>query len=367
MDKIKVWYYNSPFGREVCFTIGEAKDFGSGICEEGVLYYEGDLQSHLQQNPYVYCFHIGYLCNRFYLSKQNALERAKLAESAWVEEFGESAIYEYHVEPQRYFPVKFPVSTILVGGGRGLLCRMNLRPDENGTKSAGKIYFPDRSCAEELCAGPAVITEVKDHGNYGFFKAHMRHFEAPSNEEVSLFIIKNGLYDQQVYFCSNKFGNFVTINMICLIKSSDGVTSMYNQLGKYDPNVTVKESILARDLVSQVYQGCNFNDLVGKFGEFLFDSYNAQNSLKFVSQLFDKAVRFGFISIKSIYNVDFVDVNTRYLEDAIDQFSREEMSEIAKACHEMNEKANEAIRSKIRKGKLQLNLKVQHRGLNYGY
>lgn len=362
MDKIKVWYYNSLFGREVCFTIGEAKDFGNGIYEEGVLYYEGDLKSLLQQNPYAYCFHMGYLCNRFYLSKQSALEKAKLAESAWVEEFGEFAIYEYHVESQRYFPVEFPVTATLVEGERGLLCRLNMRPDIDGKKPTGKIYFPDRSCAKDLCVGPAVITEILDRGNYGFFKAHMQQFEAPSDEEVSLYVIRNGLYDRKVNFCSNRFGNFVIIDEICLIRGSEGVITSYSPLGKYDPKVTVKESILAKDLVCQGYQGCNFDDLVNKFGEFMFDSYKANNSSKFISKLVDKAVRFGFISIKSIYNVDFVDVNTRYLEDAIDQFSREEMAEIAEACHELNEKANEAIRSKIRKGKIQLNLKVHYRG-----
>lgn len=354
MDKIKVWYYNSPFGREVCFTIGEAKDFGSGICEEGVLYYGGDLQSHLQQNPYVYCFHIGYLCNRFYLSKQNALERAKLAESAWVEEFGESAIYEYHVEPQRYFPVELPVSTILVEGERGLLCRLNMRPDIDGKKPMGKFYFPDRSCVKDLCAGPAVVTEVKDHGSYGFFKAHMCLFETPSDEEISAFIIKHSMYDRKVSFCSNRFGDFVIIDEICLIKDKDGVFSSYTPLGKYDPNITVKKSITARDLVCQLYQGSGFDELFDSFGEFQFDSYRSQKSTKFVSLLFDEAVKFGLISTRSIYNVDFVNVNYQSLEDALCQFGREELAEIAKVCRDMNNKANEAIRSKIRKGKIQL-------------
>ncbi len=364
MNEVTIWSSKSaPSNTEVRFTAGEAIDAGWSWSREalpGVLYYTGDLASILKITSSVYHYPMDYLSRYFYFSKEEALQEAKKARPEWVQFHG-NLVQECHILPKQYKPVELPVYAELEQGRKGLMCRMNLRPDVFGTHTQGKLYFPDRSCEEGLCIGPIVVTGVKERTNYGFIQCHMRQFEVPSDEAVSNFIISRNLYEGTVKFCSNKFGQFVLIDeVVCLIKQEKEAVICDIRLDKYDSNVVVKETIIGRDLVCQGYQGCSFKELVSKFGRFQYESHQATENTKFISKLFDEAIRYGFVSLKTIHNVDFVEVNKRKLEEAMDQFSREEMDKIITVCSDLNEKANKAIRSKVKNGKIRLDTKRRY-------
>lgn len=360
----KVWYTDSfNGGILVRFTKGEAIEDGhTGWSPEGTLHYCGDLAEILKNTSTVYRYAVGDLCSHFYFDEEEAW---KAVAESFYDGLSKDNLQVCDIVPKKYEPVKLPCHVLLEEGNRGLLCRMNLHPEETGMKSGWKLYFPDRDCKEELCAGPAIITEVKEKSTYGFFKARMVQYEAPSDEEVSQYIIKHNMYDRDVRFCSNKFGNFVLLDELRLVKK-DGEVSICNiRPDVYDNNVIVSKVIKSCDLVSQGYQGCSVDELIAKFGQFMFDGYGSKRSTRFISILFDEAISSGFINLRTIHNVEFVEVNREALEYNLNQYSPEEMSEIAAVCADLNEKANQAIKSKIKSGKIHLNIKPQHRGYHW--
>lgn len=365
MNEIKVWSTDTwSCGTQVRFNAGEAIDMSDNHnAQAGVLYFDGNLEEILKNISDVFRYNLDYLARFFYFSEEDALNAAKKARPEWVEEHG-NCVQKCYIEPAQYKPVTLPVHVMLETSAKGLYCRMNLRPDVFGTRNHGKMYFPDRSCKDDLCAGPAVITEVTERTSYGFLKGHMQQFQAPSDEQLSNYIIDLNLYDFYFRFCTNKFGSFVLyhaphlIGDTCLILK-DGIVHISDySLDQYDPDITVKETIKGVDLVCQGYQGCNFNELICKFGRFEFANRSflpvPTTSPRFLSDLFDEAVSYGFISLKSSLNIEYVEVNVPKLKTVIDQFSREEMREITSLCADINEKANKAIQSKIKNGKIHL-------------
>lgn len=360
MNEIKVWSTDTwSCGTQVRFNAGEAIDLSDNHnALAGVLYFDGNLEELLKNTSSVYRYNLDYLRRFFYFSEEDALNAAREARPEWVDENG-SCVQKCYIEPAQYKPVALPVCTVLETNAKGLYCRLNLRPDVFGTHTPGKIYFPDHSCKDKLCAGPVVITEVKERTSYGFVKGYPRQFQAPTDEQLSNYIIESNLYDFNFRFCTNRFGSFVfcPATDTCFVLKDGNVHKTY-PLNEYDPDITVREEVKGVDLVCQGYQGCNFDELVSKFGAFQFVDPFASTSSRYLSDLFDEAVSFGFISLRSSHGVEYVEVHANVLKTAIDQFSREEMQELFSLCADLNEKANKAIQAKIRSGKIRLNTNI---------
>ncbi len=175
MNHVQVWStYAGLRGIQVRLTAGEAIDASlHDDVLEGVLYYEGDLDEILQEKREVFCYNKEHLARYFYFSKEAALQAARISNPEWVEEHS-NIVRKCYICPAKYKRVDLPVEAILSQNEKGLYCRMNLRPDVFGTRTAGKMYFPDRSCKNQLRPGPVVITEVFERTSYGFIVCHMK-------------------------------------------------------------------------------------------------------------------------------------------------------------------------------------------------
>jgi hypothetical protein len=361
MNQVTVWYGSrdtySGYDTFVRFTKGEMINItGERDPKSGVLHYEGDLNALLKDEYGIIVYHtgVGNLKGNFYFSKEAAIEAVKSEAPDWWQRYENYCVDDCYLDKQGLYPVSLPVTNTLSMGKKGLYCRLNLRPDLDGTRTEGMLFFPDRRCTSELCAGPAVITEVNIKGTYGFFKAHMKQFEAPSESELINRIVNNQLYNETVSFYSSKFGEFVKIGNVCYVTGSDNSITSVCCLDVYDSDAKVVESYIARDFVCRKLHGCSFEELTNSFGKFEFNINGSTPSIKFISHLVDEAVALKVISTLSACGVDYAVLSSAELVRRLDQFSTEELKELAIVCSSMNEKANEAIKSKIRKGKMSL-------------
>lgn len=343
MNSVNVWFADTWLsGLQVRLNAGEAIDASDGYAAPlGVLYFDGDLNEILCNTTTVYRFNADYLSRSFYFSKEAALEAA---EKAGLVDSPEGGIQEGHICPAQYKRVELPVEVFLNENERGLYCRMNLHPEIFGTRQKGKMYFVDKSCLDTLCVGPAVITKVFERTSYGFMVGHMKQFDPPSDLQLAVQVAYSGNYKQPVRFCTNKFGRFAKLGKKCFVLK-DGIPFSDYDLDTYDNNATVYKEVIGEDLVCQVYHGCQFEELVSKFGSVDFDLQHSIPCHKHLSPLFEEAVSSGFIELRTYSNVDFVCVNEKKLADALDQFNRGEMKLIYETCAEINKGANESIRS----------------------
>lgn len=350
----------------VVLSKGQAKDKGRGYYREVFLHYEGDLDGLVKNNEQVWFITdtisnpslIESISKHFYFNREEAIEAAK---KAGLEDAGVWNCHGVVIEDNDdYKPVQLPVRAIWAQGEKGLFCRLHLHPEEDGWGSNGKVFFPDRVCAGKLCTGPVIIQSVKDKGNYGFFTGEMVQYKAPTDEQMAEYVIQNDLYDFKVRFMSGLFGSYVHIFGVpgaidCFVQAADGNVEKNYDMTEYGEAASYcTEAIQGVDLVCQGFQGCDFEEFYGRFVLFDFGAYRASHSIKFISKLFDEAIKYRFISLKTTNNVDFVEVDKKQLMYALDQFSREEMAEIIAKVNEINNKANEAIRSKVRSGKVRL-------------
>lgn len=352
-------------GCAIALCKGQAKDLCGNSREnpwEITLHYEGDLNELLK--GYDEAWYVSSalfdpcvnerISKHFFMNREDAINAAR---EAGAEEAGVWNSYSVYIENREtdYTPMKLPVRTTLMRNDKGLYCRLNLHPEEDGYRSPGKIFFPDRKCGNSLCEGPVIITSVHDKGNYGFFTGEMVQYEAPSDEQVSEHVIKNSLYDRKLRFMKGKLGSYVEVDGgNCFVAANSGCEFNYDVYDYGEAVSKCTEEILGVDLVCQGFQGCNFEEFYNRFVKFEFQSFHATWCIKFISKLFDEAIKYRFIALKTTNNVDFVEVDKGQLMYALDQFSREEMAEIIAKVTEINTKANETIKSKMRSGKVRL-------------
>lgn len=350
-------------GTSILLSKGKAKDWSKSPSEVE-LHYNGNLDDILKTTDVAWHIVSSFIdpeiSRHYYFSREEAIAAAKAAGA----DAGVWCCYDCHIDTERFGPVKLPIRVNLLRSEKGLFCRLNLHPEENGYRAQGKVFFPDRRCADNLCEGPVIVKSVIDKGNYGFFVGEMVQYRAPSDEQVSQYIIENSLYGSKVRFMEGKFGTHVNIPDLsdtsfsylnCLVLGPNGNVEKNCDMTDYGEAASkCTEEILGMDLVCQGYQGCNFADLYGQFARFSFKPHQSSWSTKFISKLFDDAIKCRFISLNTTNNVDFVEVDKEQLMYSLDQFSREEMAEIIAKVNEINTKANEAVAAKVRSGKLHL-------------
>lgn len=361
MQEVKVWYSFGFMSSNVRLTKGEAKDaaYGSAV-HEGTLHYDGDLEDLLNKRSVVFSVNHGKSSGHFFFTEKEAIDYYVEGSDA----NGESYFAEiYNIYPASYKPVELPTTVMLYEGDRGLCCRLNLHPEEDGNYCKGKIYFVDRSCTDKARKGLFVVTSVKDKGSYGFVSGYMKQYKAPSMEQVVSYIIEHSVYDKPVSFCKSNVGDFAIINGRCFVQEgSDMAHSSLLVFLDGNPVVTDKTTTGA-DLVCEVYQGCTYKEFKGRFVRFGFSVPQSVHSNRFISDLFDEAEDCGFVSLRSVYNVDFVDVVDEKLPDALDQFSKDEVKEIVDIVNKINKNANSVITGKIKSGKIPM----LTRRVNYEY
>lgn len=253
-----------------------------------------------------------------------------------------------------------PLRARLRLGDKGLFCRIRMSDDERGS---GKIFMPDRSCADRLHQGIVRITRLIDKGTYGFFVGEMINQETPSDEQVVDYICRTGKYDDDYQFCESEVGGYVTFkdkdfsfSEIVLVNDQDlGFCESHDLfLLTTSDSHKVKRVVNGVDLVCNHFHGCKYNDLYSRFVQYDFDIfYGAYESSRYVSDLFDDALD-SFLSMRVSYGVEFIVVNRRRLIKNLHLFSKEEIDKIIEEVNKINTSANQLMTSKIKKGKVRL-------------
>lgn len=361
MQEIKVWYSFGFLSSNVRLTKGEAKDaaYGSAV-HEGILHYDGDLEDLLNKRSVVFSVNQGNSFGHFFFTLEEAINHYVEGSGA----DGESYFAEvYDIYPASYKPVELPTTVMLYKGDRGLCCRLNLHPEEDGAYCKGKIYFVDRSCTDKAREGLFVVTSVKDKGSYGFVSGYMKQCKAPSTKQVVSYIIENSMYDNHVSFCKSNVGDFAIINGRYFVQEDGEMVHSSLLVHLDDKFVVIDKVTTGADLVCEVYQDCTYREFKDRFVRFGFSVPQSVHSSRFISDLFDEAEDCGFVSLRSAYNVDFVDVVDNKLPDVLDQFSKDEVREIVDIVNKINKNANSVITGKIKSGKIPM----LTRRVNYEY
>ena len=361
MKTTKIYSTQDRYGDMFLFlNEGEAKDNGMHV-EEDQLMYEGDIEAAYGNFFFAYFFESeqGWRHTTWCRTKEQAIEMA-LKEGVERDGSTLSARLSVAMFHEPYLKTReFPLRTVLSQGNKGLYCKLNLHPEIDGIHSSGKFYFPDRSCADNLCEGPVIITEIKDRGTYGFFKGHMRKFSLPADEDLDNYIEKyyqQGYIENSFRFVESEFGSFVlTPHDMVLAKDEKGNfidNVSFHELGKKG---TIVKTVAFSDFICEGYHDCAFTELMNKFNVFHFETaFGVVSSDKFISELLDDAIADKFIKPKALDGVFFVSVDPQELKKSLMKYSREEMQELIETVNDINQKAEAAIKSKIKSGKISL-------------
>lgn len=366
MKKVKVYYARPSFGTPtLCLNPGEAKDVDLGYVEGEMIFdgniedfYDKPLYSHKIYDPKEGLLHSTWCVNEEQAAKMAAKEQFADAPEVTPEELISELIVAILQRPFLK-PMEFPIPVTLYQGDKGLFCRLTPHPERDGTRSRGKIFFPDRNCTEELRPGPILVTEVKEFENYGFFKGKMRKFSMPSDEDLDTYIerrFENEEISGEFRFVSGAYGDYVVTSADTIIARDENGNTVYNftyeTLGREG---TVTKTVSYVDFICEGYHDCTFDELLQKFEKFAFeDAFDVWSCDKFISEILDDAFADGFILPKTLEGIFFVSVNSKTLIKALMNYSREEMKEIIETVNSINQKANEAIKSKIKNGKISL-------------
>lgn len=302
--------------------------------------------------------------NTFYLSRFEA--------SAESEDAGE--IWDATLRPPYLKPVKLPTTAYLTPGDRGLYTHLNLHPEIDGLDARGKVYFPDRSCADNLTCGEAIITEVRDKGSYGFFKGHNVKYEWPTDDQLDAYIHdRNDMWNEVlVYIETAHFGKFILTGSR-FVYGSEGYV-VHNGIGVRDGELVpisdymrieqdkVREvkRVEVPDFICKRYHDCSFGELLKKFVEAPQAEKMARWGHyhdKFISKLMDEASDSAVVRpMASEQGVFFYDIRPDGIASALSCFSKEEMDEIVKTVNQVNMAATEQIRSLIKRGKMRIDV-----------
>lgn len=219
----------------------------------------------------------------------------------------------------------------------------------------GRFCFAVRG--QDLCEGYAEVEIVEDRGTYCFFKGKMIQYIMPSDEELVKYLQDKDILNGTMEFRKNGLkGSYIILKdrrSVLYAGTNGKVYEIQEDFGsKFDKATEVYE-ISVRDFLAQKYWGDSLESLKKKFVPFQFDTVGNE-SIKFVNELFDEAIEYGIVTLRSAFGVNFVRFHEIALMDARDSFSREEIEQIFADASRLNIAANEAVASKIRKGKVSL-------------
>lgn len=245
--------------------------------------------------------------------------------------------------------------TFLWPGKKGLYCRI-----PTGQPGSGKLFFPDRSC-KNLTSGPIQITQLHDHGSYGFFVGRMKIYQTPNEKALADYILQKGYQNAKIFFKNGANGSYVVMKgsgmmyQEILAADSEGNVAIVYDMGPFIERDTTVEEISAMDFLCQGFQGCDVNDLLLEFQPCsYFLPGNLPRSSKENASEFYRACQNGFLSIFRVCNCDVAVVNPDQILWAICNMDQEEMDDLITAVNEMNEMANELLFKKIKSGKISL-------------
>lgn len=303
--------------------------------------------------------------NTYYLTRH---------EAAIANEEGER-IWDAQLCPPYLKPVELPVTAYLAPGDRGLYTNLNLHPEIDGRTAKGKVYFPDRSCADDLVYGEAIITEVRDKGSYGFFKGHNVKYEWPTDDQLDAYIHdRNDMWNEVlVYIETAHFGKFILTGSRFTYGSEGYV--VHNGIGVRDGELVpisdymrieqdkVREvkKVEIPDFICQRYHDCSFDKFMKKFVQLpQADKLHrwGRSSDKYISHLMDEAVDSAVVypTVTEQSGVFFYYLRPDGIASALSCFSREEMDEIIKTVNQVNMAAITQIQSLVKRGKMNITI-----------
>ena len=251
--------------------------------------------------------------------------------------------------------LQLPITAYLYENEKGYFCRIHVDGKHHVDGSQGKMFFPDRSC-KNLCKGPVIIEEVKDMGNYCFFKGHMQQFESITDDQLEIILRNtNASPWQTINFLHGPCGDFITGVGHWVKNPEDGSPIFANfQISGLDSITERRPSMEVADFICQRHHNLMFEELTSKFMEFEWDLFGPDNSPKFVSHAFDKAIKYFVIRFWRYANIDFVLLDEESLFRALTEFTTEELESIFADASKINTKANEQVAAAVKKGKMRL-------------
>lgn len=267
-------------------------------------------------------------------------------------------------------PLVLPCRGILEDGKKGHVLRLETNPMENGTKSKGKFFFPDRKCGA-IIPGPIEITSINEKATYGFFIGHNIQFQWPDEAKLADYLLDcKSKYEasgpwtfntQQKlrFYDSPHFGKFIEFDDRFLVAGKDGSVEIDRSLYAIKSEAAYgkcTEEITVADFLCQGFQNCTENEFREQFKTLAHETrvplyaMGAENSIKFISDAFDDAVHAKAIGLKKSNNIIFAELYDP-LWVAVNLTPDEAESVIA-SFNRINREAETMVLAKRKKGKL---------------
>lgn len=112
------------------------------------------------------------------------------------------------------------------------------------------------------------------------------------------------------------------------------------------------EPVTVKDYIFKHHHGVALSELLKDVVRFDYQVRQNPVSCKFYSNLLDDAYDWGIVTVREVANVDYAEIFPAGIVSAITQFSLEELQEIVKMVSDINNKANDAVATKIRGRKI---------------
>lgn len=261
---------------------------------------------------------------------------------------------------------------------RGFFIRVRM-PD--APMRVGKLFFPDRNGVDSntLYEGPIVITDISDRGNYGFFKGHMREMNAPGGTGLIHYLIDkelwNGLIDKYRTPSGDEFtlvqlmsGPRVThkifleefINVLEDGDEEDYAAEVPSIDDAAIPYCTkILETMTISDFITMYLHDEKYEDLDRRFQNARFsykihDRDSLRENTKFISHIFDQAIKDGIIYFYKYGSIPMIEINFLTLPEMVVTYNTHEINQLLEEITKINYEANRAIEGVILHGKARL-------------